>query len=356
MFSSLRFLMLVFACSVCCHVCSQTIHSNSMVGFIDIGENRESSGRKIKTLNHIPLEDVSEFQEIHITRYWGEEIVHELYFEHYSKLNFPKNLHVPNLKKLFIDTAIIKTEDLEEISKLIQLRSLSIHSFPTSLPRDKKNERTEGDSTSYLNPLVGLTHLEDLDLNWFSFQGADLRFLSNLPHLKKLSIDHGTFSKDNIEQLLYTQLTLDELTIRNSNIKGASWNIFASSVKRLMLQNSSISASDLSKIGALDYLEHLNLEETKVSGQSIGKLLTSPKLKTLSLSRTNMRNADFSQLPSLLEELDLRYSELSIASFQTLYSLVNLKKLNLSGTQSVNIQVSMIKALQEALPDCEILY
>lgn len=329
----------------------QTLFSLEKLKLLDI--------REIKSSN-IPYAFIQKLQET-LPRcellYSGKQISDDpeyLLFLNFSKRNsadLQEVINRPYLEELEMSYVVWQNNDSYDffsVGYFPNLKNLIID-YPQS-----KFSFAEVPVIPFQNFLNFSENLESLSAKGIDFKHNDLGNLAFLHFLKKLNLSDGIFSKENIEQTQYAELSnLEELHIDNSKIRGAFLNHFTPNLKRLSLKRSNITGNDVSKISELKNLEWLDIASTNITGASIKRLSSISGLRELSLSNTDMSKADFSNLPPSLERLDLSECTLSISSFNTLYSLVDLKKLDLKKIKNTNITPALIQQLREALPNCE---
>lgn len=146
------------------------------------------------------------------------------------------------------------------------------------------------------------------------------------------------------------------------------------------LDGREVSDAELDLLAGFDDLKILNLSNTKVTDAGLAKLAALKKLKFLYLFNTSITDAGMEKLLELprLEVLCLDQTQITDVGLKTLEELPRLEKLHVhsrgpitdAGLESLkkhprlfelrvggpNITESAVAALQEALPNCNIVF
>ena len=112
---------------------------------------------------------------------------------------------------------------------------------------------------------------------------------------------------------------------------------------------------EASHLKALTNLDFLVLCGTQVTDEGLEHLEGLGSLRVLALSNTQITDAGLKHLEGLtnLTALELANTQVSYAGLKHLEGLTSLEYLNLTGTQ---VTLEGVEKLQEALPNCEIIY
>ena len=123
----------------------------------------------------------------------------------------------------------------------------------------------------------------------------------------------------------------------------------------LTLDLTQISDHGLRYIEELTSLRILSLSDLEITDAGLEHLEGLIRLKDLDLSRTPITDAGLVHLRGLenLRTLVLNRTQVSDAGLEYLEGMIGLKKLCLDGTQ---VTPEGVERLQEALPNCEIMY
>ncbi len=123
----------------------------------------------------------------------------------------------------------------------------------------------------------------------------------------------------------------------------------------LFVSDATITDAGLANLEGLTKLQYLELDGTQITDAGLEHLRGLTKLVSLNLSGTKVTDAGLEHLETLasLRVLDLNGTQVTDAGLENLEGLSNLKWLDLSRTQ---VTPKGVKKLQEALPDCVIVY
>lgn len=262
-------------------------------------------------------------------------------------------VNIPSLEWLDIsDNAV---SDLNPLISISTLRTLYA-----------QNNKISG--TAAVGAMSGLRELNLSDNPIEDFSG-----LKKLRELKVLLMKNSGVDDEGVSYLEYisslTRLELD----RNPEITGAAMESFQRAVPGCTLIHSDLvytleiggqsvrtdvkeldlsytGTTDLTPLGAMDYLEKLNLSGNGITNIYIFNYSDSRQTMT-ELNLANNALEDITPIAGFtaLETLDL--SGNNISTVQALMNMTGLKKLNLSGNPLTDQQV---QTLRDTLPNCEI--
>lgn len=124
---------------------------------------------------------------------------------------------------------------------------------------------------------------------------------------------------------------------------------------RLNLNSTKIGDTGLDDLKELPNLKHLHLDSTEITDVGLEKLRCLPDLEGLKLSSTEISDAGLEDVGALsnLKYLHLSSTEITDRGLKHLGGLQSLESLALLQTQ---VSEEGVKELQQALPNCEILY
>jgi hypothetical protein len=127
-------------------------------------------------------------------------------------------------------------------------------------------------------------------------------------------------------------------------------------LRMLVLDSTNVTDAGLANLEGLTTLHQLALNETHVTDAGLAHLKGLVHLDELQLACTPVTDAGLVHLEGLtmLRELSLERTQVTDAGLVHLRGLTNLRSLNLGGTKVT--YVGGVKGLQEALPNCTILF
>lgn len=170
-----------------------------------------------------------------------------------------------------------------------------------------------------ITTLVNCKELEELILGDIS-NVSNLRILSKLPNLRKVTINKGA-TQSILSQILEIE-NIESVKILNSDIQSLPVN--SSSVKELTLKNCYM--NDIFNINSYKSLEYLNLQTNLLSNlTNLGEL---KNLKTLDLSYNNL--VDISEVGLIISLRDINLSNNSIHDVSKLSLLSFVENINIS--------------------------
>jgi Leucine-rich repeat (LRR) protein len=188
-----------------------------------------------------------------------------------------------------------------------------------------------------LEYLRDISTLEEIDLYGLKISDAGLRHLQGLRALRKLNLSGGPIT-DTGAEVLAGMSRLRELNLYRAELTNAGLARLAAlrELESLDLRYSRVTAAGVEKLRAA-------LPKTRVefSGGARGSKTKAglpakldPKVRTLSLARSSVSDADMRALAALrgLEELDLEGTEIGDLGLAELRGLTGLKKLRLGST------------------------
>jgi hypothetical protein len=161
---------------------------------------------------------------------------------------------------------------------------------------------------------------------------ADLKPLVSLSHLHRLDLE-------------YTTITDNGLAFIDSHFP---------SITRLDLQDTQISGAGLKHVAALKHLEILLLGKLEASSQELRSIASLSNLQSLAIRQSKLEDGALKFLPTLtnLKSLDLRYTPLADSIVEPLSEMAHLDELTLIDT---GLSPETIERLRALLPQCKVI-
>ncbi len=127
-------------------------------------------------------------------------------------------------------------------------------------------------------------------------------------------------------------------------------------VKFLSLSGGQISDSALRRMRNLSELEHLRLNSTKITDAGLVELKAFPNLRVLDLDDTNVTDAGMADVVRLnrLEELDLAQTRVTDRCLTMLQNLKALKHLSFMAPWGTLVTREGVAKFKQAMPNCEV--
>lgn len=246
------------------------------------------------------------------------------------KLNNAFKHHLPNLRSLHLNGNKLTAIKSREFQGLRSLQNLSLH----------QNEISTFSSDSFF----GLTKLTDirLQLNKIAKETISTGAFNALTNLRRLDLrdNHIRYmdSKALSEPPFYNLSLLEELSIPGQHYRGRSHLPlnFLQGLSRLVLfdcRNTELTSLHDDTFTYTPQLQWLNIASNEFAQLSPDLFLPIPNLKSLYISRTNLRSLDFFKDANLtkLEFLQARKNAYSIISEEVIKSLPALLYVDLQG-------------------------
>lgn len=314
----------------------------------------EALGKKVEFVSTAPGEPFwlrpfykkDEFQDVvHLSflnhyEFKEQDAVHLRKFHRLQKLSlqgtYLQNAGVANLaglkqlEKLALKRLRITDDALAYLEGLRNLRVLHLSYSPI-----------EGDG---LKHIAGLTDLVELELDEVRIRDEHLSHILKLKNLRTLSLDCTNLSAAALQQLS-TLPYLRELTLRTINIPELDLVGFPSieklhvipyTTKRLHIEGmhrlDELAIYSYRQQGGLDLalVDLPNLSKYKIAFPRISRLRMEnlPRFKSLGLANTNLRHANFRDMPNVTE-VNLDSSCINESVLQALSKLPSLQSLSL---------------------------
>ncbi|XP_047423944.1 toll-like receptor 13 [Mugil cephalus] len=247
-----------------------------------------------------------------------------------TKLNHAFKNHLPNLRSLHLNgnkLTIIKNREFEGLRSL---QNLSLH----------QNEISQFEKESF----IGLTNLTDLRLqiNKIKREAIDTGAFNAMINLRRLDLRDNHIKYTDSSALSHPPFSslsrLEELSIPGQHYRGRSLLPlnFLQGLTNLVLfdcRNTELITLHKDTFNYTPKLKVLNIASNEFSQLSVDLFLPIPKLKSLYISRTNLRSLDFFKDANLtnLEFLQSRKNTYSVISEEVIKSLPALVYLDLQG-------------------------
>jgi hypothetical protein len=190
--------------------------------------------------------------------------------------------------------------------------------------------RPENWKEGVLRKLPAPTTAFGLHLVGIELTDADLKDLVGLKHLQKLELTHTKVTDAGLKELIPLQ-----------------------QLQSLGLGFNQVTDAGLKELAGLKNLQVLDLWGTNVTDAGLKELAALKSLQEQYLTNTKVTDGGLEELVGLnsLQKLELDGTQVTDAALKKLASLKNLQSLNLSLTKVTDAGV---KELQEALPGCKI--
>ena len=200
-----------------------------------------------------------------------------------------------------------------------------------------------------LLPQDRLDQLESIELSFNAFSSNIIEFVIWPSNLKILDLSNTSLSQEKQLERLFTNKcpSLEDLCLRGTNITTEGIQVLTQksdwpNLKKLDVSHNSIPNEGIQPLAMANWplLEHLNLEDTKITVQGIELLISQsnwPRLKELNISWNPIRNEGLEILVSAKwPQLELLNLSLTKITAQGIESIINksdwpsLKKLDVS--------------------------
>ena len=156
-------------------------------------------------------------------------------------------------------------------------------------------------SNEQLRHLIGLEHLESVDLKWTPISDQGLAYLARVPSIRSLKLNK-LYPPKQVANVSKSQLTdhalkhiskmrnLEKLIIWGADIsdRGLSDIAKCERLKTLWLLDTGINGEGLKHLSTLPELEKLDLSGTRVTASSLEPLKAMRSLNSLSIARTQV--------------------------------------------------------------------
>lgn len=174
-----------------------------------------------------------------------------------------------------------------------------------------------------LQPLKGLTQLQELALSRTAVTDAGLEHLQGVPKLQRLDLAGTKITDAGLKRLS----ALPQL-------------------RELELANTPITDAGLGHLKALSQLEKLSLDYTQVTDAGLKHVQGLPQLRVLGLSETQVTDAGLQQLAGLnqLRQLSLGSKACTGSGLKHLQGLPSLQSLSLSGAAATDAGLEQVQA------------
>ena len=233
---------------------------------------------------------------------------------------------------------LVSDEDLEPLKNFHMMSELRISNAPT----------IDG---SFLKYIVHNGRLSVLDLSDSNMNDQSMKYLASLSRLCKLSLNNTSIS--NLEPL--KGLTrLDEVKLSRTHINDDSLRFLPATVRLLVVTDTKIGDKGLANLPDGMNLRGLTVDDTKVTDASLQHLYRFKRLHSLSLAGTHITDAAISQLTKFqsLEAINLSHTKITNKGIMQFAKSTNLSSINLTDCSKISRQY--IAKLQKQLPDCKI--
>lgn len=204
-----------------------------------------------------------------------------------------------------------------------------------------------------LEPLAGLQHLRELQLNNMPLTDADTEVWVSMPKLAKLWISQTKtkFSGSNLH-LLAGLPELETLAIRSTNInsKGVAAISMLPKLTDLGLIETDITDKDLPALGKMTGLRKLFLNHTNTSIEGLSKLVQLTGLTDFGWTPSSKHaKADFQKMATLFPMLKAfrlsGHQRLAVEDISALGALAGLESISLSGEMNNKATYTALAAL-----------
>ena len=207
-----------------------------------------------------------------------------------------------------------------------------------------------------LEQLEELTRLQALDLGETKVTDAGLEHLKGLCQLRVLGLEHTEVTDAGLEHLKGLS-RLEVLNLAQTDVTDAGLEHLKglSQLRTLDLIYTKVTDAGLEHLKQFSQLRELRLDATKLTDAGIEHLKGLSQLQGLCLHGGETTDASLEPLKGFnrLQSLDLMFTEVTDAGLEHLKGLSQLQKLWLNDT---NVTDEGVKKLQQALPNCVIVY
>lgn len=290
--------------------------------YIFTGQKKGSVARDLKTIrnwslaSNLMMDDdlirLREMPALEVLNIRGKKIT----------ARFFSKIHLPKLRELWLESENLNLEGINAISNVKSLQVLHIESFNLG-----NNE---------LNSLSKLVKLKSLSLNT-KINQMDLSFLSNMKDLEYLNLSKNGVTDESIKHLInHGQLRVLHLPTTEITEESLHTLSILPKLEFLGLADTRINGGLFTLLNRNSNLIEISLEETRIDDDSLQKLLNLKSLRKLWLRKTAVTDegiANFLINNPSLDFLDLGYLPIGTKTSKAIARCDCVKDLYVGHTQ-----------------------
>jgi len=250
------------------------------------------------------------------------------------------------LQELDFERHPIGYAELELVSNMTQLRSLSLHCYITF-------------TDEMAGLLAKLQELESLALFSCTFPGETLQHVARLQKLTKLTLNGSQIAEESLPYFA-RMLQLEKFGFESgkilragdpSDLRGTDLQHFAGLIqmRKIDLRHTQLESGSLHHFAGMEALEELKLGSTQIGDEDLRSLRALTQLQVLELGSTAVTNEGLPHLVGMkqLRILALDFRPITDKGLQHLAPLTQLQELGLAETKITNTGLAILSQMTE---------